>query len=98
METAQNVIIGKERNKGKTTAQRVIHQRNGTIRRIHGGQYQHIGGDAKRLATARQMDGLVAILEQIHEFAKDAAQIGPIDFVDDQHARPVALTRAVAKI
>ena len=40
-------------------------------------------------AGVLQVDGLVAVFQQVHQLAEDSRQVGPVHLVDDEHIWPI---------
>ncbi len=87
--TAQHVVVGHKVDKGKAATQCVINQRNRAVGGVHGAEDAQVGRDAKERAVGGKAQRLITVFEQIHQLAKDAAEIGTVDLIDDEHAATV---------
>lgn len=75
----------------------MIHQGDRAVGCVHGADDAHIFRYPEKSAINREGDGLVPILQKVHQLSEDAREIGAIDLVDDEDANVISVLGLLAE-
>ena len=83
----QDQRIRRHVDEGKPPAQRLVDRGRRAVGGVHGAEEIEVGRQAEAATRVRQADRLIAVLQQVEQFAEDARQVAAVDLVDDQDVR-----------
>jgi len=94
---AQHLEVGRDPQVREAAAQHEV-ALLGRGRGRHRAEDPHVGRQDERLVPARERHRLPAVLEQVHDLAEHAREIGAVHLVEDQHAAPPPLVRLLREL